>query len=67
VFASLFIPGAPATITNPNFFSFTWPAGLPSGTYTLAVATTLPSAFTDGTIGVADISAVATDTFHTSP
>jgi hypothetical protein len=55
------------TITNPNFASFTWPAGLPSGTYTLAIVTTLPFAFTDGTNGPADISAVAGDTFQTSP
>lgn len=67
VSANLFIPGAPAAITNPNFFSFTWPPGLPSGTYTVALVTTLPFAFTDGTNGPADISAAATGTFHTSP
>lgn len=67
VIANLSIPAAPSTITNPSFFSFPWPIGLPSGTYTVAIATTLPFAFTDRTIGPADVSAIATDTFQTSP
>ena len=58
---------ASSTTTTPNFFSFVWPRGLPPGVYSFAIATTLPMAFADGNIGLADISAVAVQEFHASP
>ena len=66
LFANMLI-SASSTTAMPDFFSFAWPAGLPPGVYSLAVATTLPSAFTDGTIGPADISAFAVKEFQASP
>jgi subtilisin family serine protease len=63
---SLSLP-ASSTTRTPNFFSAVWPAGLPAGDYSFAIATSLPMAFGDGKIGPKDISGVAVQQFHASP
>jgi subtilisin family serine protease len=57
------IAGASTTSTQ-NFFSTVWPFGLPAGTYTVFIATTLPGALADGVIGPADVGAFAVGQFQ---
>jgi hypothetical protein len=67
LFQHLSIPaGLPATGVS-NFFSFTWPAGAPAGTYTFAIFATPPDAFSDGTIDSGDVPAFAFDSLSFSP
>jgi subtilase family protein len=46
----------------PDILSFSWPPGLPPGNYSFAIFTTAPSAFADGNVGPADITAAGVDT-----
>jgi hypothetical protein len=55
---------ATSTTNTPNFVSTVWPSGLPSGTYTLFVVTTLPAGLADGVIGPVDIGAFAVRQFQ---
>jgi hypothetical protein len=52
---------APSTFTLPKILSFAWPSGLAPGSYTFAIFTTAPNAFTDGNVGPADITAAGVD------
>jgi hypothetical protein len=65
LFTSMPIPAG--TLDNPNLISFPWPPNLPAGTYTFAIVTTLLSAFSDGALGPADVTAVAADTLQKTP
>jgi hypothetical protein len=61
------IPAALSPVTIPRLFSFRWPAGIPSGSYTFALFTTPPAAFADGNVGPGDITASAVDTLVSKP
>ena len=58
-----FLPGPLPVTTVTNFLSAPLPAGLPLGTYTMALALTPPNAFADGIVDAADLLAVAAATF----
>ena len=58
--------GSPST-SQPNFFSFMWPAGAPAGVYRLFVAFASRQAFVDGQIGAGEIRAFATETVTLTP
>ena len=67
LFSNVSIPAALPLTTILNFFSLVWPAGIPGGTFTLAIFMTPPMAFADGSVGPTDISAFATDSFQAVP
>jgi hypothetical protein len=55
--ANVTIPAA-IDVTVHDLAAFTWPAGAPSGSYTLAIVATPPDAFADGVLGPGDILAL---------
>jgi hypothetical protein len=55
--ANVTIPAA-VDVTVHDLAAFTWPAGAPPGTYTIAIVATPPSAFADGVLGPSDILAL---------
>ena len=67
LFPSVSLPAAFPLVSVPGFLSVAFPAGTPAGTYTFAIFTTPLGAFADGTIGAADISAVASDQVQVLP
>lgn len=46
--------------TVDDVLALTWPAGAPSGTYTLAILATTPGAFADGALDLGDILTLST-------
>ena len=63
--AGAFIP--PGLTSVSNFFSFTWPATAPAGTYVVFIALVVPGSLDDGSIGPGDVIALVTDTVTFSP
>jgi hypothetical protein len=61
------LPAALSPTAVSNFFSFTWPAGIPAGTYILFVAFASRRAFVDGQIGPGEIRALATQAVSFTP
>jgi hypothetical protein len=55
--ANVTIPAA-IDVAVHDLVAFTWPAGAPPGTYTLAIVATAPSAFADGVLDPGDILAL---------
>ena len=52
--ASVTIPAA-IDFTAHDVLALTWPAGAPSGTYTLAILATRPGAFADGVLDLGEV------------
>lgn len=58
--ANVTIP-AGINVTLHDVLGLTWPAGAPSGTYTLAILATPPGALADGVLGPGDILTLGAD------
>jgi len=66
LFASMVIPAfLPQTAVTS--FGVTWPAGIPTGTFTFLIFTTPPGAFADGTVGPTDLTALVLDALQALP
>ena len=57
----------PFSISEPDFFDYTWVGNEPIGTYTLYLAAAVPGAFADGTNDPGDIYFLETTTFTFGP
>jgi hypothetical protein len=66
-----FDPGAsfPAGTMNttPGFFTFTWPTGIPGGTYTFMIFTAPLGTYASGNLSPSLITAVGSDSLQASP
>jgi Divergent InlB B-repeat domain len=67
LFTGVTMPAASGGLTLSHFWSLVWNPGLPAGSYTVVVLTTVPGTFADGQLGAGDVVAMGMATLTFTP